>query len=180
MEAQRILLKIAYENQYKKDSENIIRRNAENITIFPPNSYVLVKYPDSGMGSKPPDKLMTYLRGPLRVINNIGPYYTLLNLVTNEQEEAHVKRLKPFLFDPDRVDPVDVANRDDCSFTVQKVITHQGNFKRKNSLEFLVQWEGYSESENSWVPWKELRLNQFLHEYLRGINMQKLIPKDCL
>jgi hypothetical protein len=99
MEAQRILLKIANENQYKKDSENIIRRTPENITIFPPNSYVLIKYPDSGMGSKPPDKLMTYLRGPLRVINNIGPYYTLLNLVTNEQEEAHAKKLKPFLVD---------------------------------------------------------------------------------
>ena len=92
MEAQRILLKIANENQYKKDSENIIRRTPENITIFPPNSYVLVKYPDSGMGSKPSDKLMTYSRGPLKVINNIGHYYTILNLITNEQKEDHVKR----------------------------------------------------------------------------------------
>jgi hypothetical protein len=180
LKAQQILLKIANENQLKRDTENIERKTPPYITVFPPNSYVLVGYPDTGMGTKPPDKLMTNLRGPLRVINTVGPSYTLLNLVNNEREVVHVKRLKPFLFDPDRVDPIDVANRDETFFQVHKILTHRGDFNRKKTLEFLVQWEGCPESDNLWLPWKELRTNEFLHKYLWNNNLQKHIPKNLL
>jgi hypothetical protein len=104
LKAQQVLLKIA--------TKNIAKRTPLEISQFPPDSYVLVEYPDTGLGKKPPNKLMTPLKGPNRVVENIGTEYRLLNLVNNKIEEVHVKRLRPFDFDPNRTDLRDVANAD--------------------------------------------------------------------
>jgi hypothetical protein len=180
LKAQQILLKIANEHQYKKDSEHLEKRTPETISVFPPNSYVLVSYPDSGFGPRPPNKLMTNLKGPYRVIKNTGADYTLLNLVNNKTESVHIKRLKPFLYDPRFTDPADIANRDDGFENVETVLKHKGDLNDKKNLEFLVKWEGCPESENSWLPWKELRSNEALHNYLRRKNLTKYIPKEFL
>ena len=131
LKAQQILLKIATENQLKRDSENIVKRTPNAISRFPPDSYVLVEYPDTGLGKKPPNKLMTALKGPYRVVENIGNNYRLLNLVNNKVEEAHVKRLQPFDFDPTHTDPRDVAYADVGFENVERILPHKGKFNRK-------------------------------------------------
>ena len=179
LKAQQILLKIANENQLKRDTENIERKTPPYITVFPPNSYVLVGYPDTGMGTKPPDKLMTNLRGPLRVINNVGPSYTLLNLVNNEQEVVHVKRLKPFLFDPDRVDPIDVANRDETFFQVHKILTHRGDFNRKKHWSFWYNGRDVPKVIICGFPGKNSEQMNFCTNICGIIICKSISPKIC-
>jgi hypothetical protein len=148
------------------------------ISQFPPDSYVLIEYPDTGLGKKPPNKLMTALKGPYRVVENIGAEYRLLNLVNNKIEEAHVKRLRPFDFDPTHTDPRDVANADVGFENVERVLTHKGKLTRKNTLEFKVHWEGCPDSEDSWLPWKELRSNEALHQYLIRLGRPNMVPRE--
>ena len=43
-----------------------------------------------------------------------------------------------------------------------------------------LRWLGYDESEDSWLPWSEVRNVPALHTYLRENGMTKLIPKEHL
>ena len=141
-------------------------------TEYASGDYVLVKY---RTGSAP-TRLHTKLKGPFRVISNLNNY-VLLDLVNNIHKHYHLTDLKPFIFDPSIVDPLDIARRDYLEFFIEKVIEHRGNPKRKKSLEFLIQWVGYDSSYNSWEPWNNFRDTECLHEYLRSKDMSNLIPK---
>ena len=80
----------------------------------------------------PPTRLHTSWRGPMRVLS----------------EEYHVSDMKKFLYDPDHVDPVDVARRDYMEFFVESIVSHRGNLTR-SAIEFLVKWRDYPDSQNS-------------------------------
>lgn len=107
-----------------------------------------------------------------------GDIYSLLNLVTNRTERYHVKRLKPFLYD-NKTDPRQEANRDEGVVDVRKILTHKVPAKDKKkygSYQFLVEW---ADGDNpTWLPWKALRTNGRLHEYLQANGMGQWVPKD--
>ena len=170
------LLLIAEQRQRSKDEEHIRQMN-HAITEFAVNSFVLCSYPKGRMGALPPTKLHTSLKGPFRVIKFIGPEYTILNLVTNKTEVVHVKRLQPFYYNALVDNPQDIAAKDYQEFRVERVLKHSGDARRKSSLDFLVRWQGYDETEDLWLPWKELRDNIKLHDYLRSAGLQRLLPK---
>ena len=146
------------------------------ITEFPINSYVLVNY--EGEDNKPPSKLHTYLRGPLRVVNYNGPIYTLQNLVDpTKLEDFHVKLLHPFKFDEDKVDPNKVAQHDEEYTDITEVLEHRFTNKkrRKTDLEFKLLWEG--DKEPKWYPWNStLGHAEKIHEYLSTNKLKKYIP----
>jgi hypothetical protein len=147
---------------------------------FPPGSYVLVEYSDSTLkGRGPPHKLMPFLRGPYRVVSNVGTRYTVLDLLTNKYEDVLIHKLHPFAYDEGSLDPMDVAGRDREEYKVQEILGHRGDPKLKSTLEFKVRWEGYDESYDTWEPWKQLRLVDKLHAYLKDNGMAGLIPMDC-
>ena len=85
--------------------------------------------------------------------------------------------MKKFLYDPDHVDPVDVARRDHMEFFVESIVSHRGNLTR-SAIEFLVKWRHYPDSENSWEPYSNLRDNVILHDYLTLNNLHRLINKQ--
>ena len=88
----------------------------------------------------------------MRVVNSENPRYTLFDLITNKEMDHHVSDMKPFIFNADLVDPVDVARRRDyMEFFSENVISYRGNLKRKTELEFQVKWLGYDETYNSWI-----------------------------
>ena len=153
----------------------------KKIISFPVGSYVLVEYDNTAIkGRGPPHKLMPFLRGPYRVVNNVGSRYTLLDLVTNKHTDVLFHRLHPFLYDKARMDPKEAACRDREEYEVERILGHSGDPRKKSEMKFFVKWKGYDDpKENTWEPWKTLRLVDKLHDYLEQNNMKNLIPKDC-
>ena len=58
----------------------------------------------------------------MRAVNGENSRYTLFDLITNKEKEYHVSDMKPFIFNVDLVDPVDVARRDYTEFFIENVI----------------------------------------------------------
>jgi hypothetical protein len=119
----------------------------------------------------------TYWRGPLRVITNNKSEYLLFDLIQNKEKSYHASDLKPFIFDPLHVNPLDIARRDYLEFFVEKVLDMTGDPKKVTTLKFLIKWLGYDDTHNTWEPYKEVRDVEILHTYLRTNNLSKIIPK---
>lgn len=162
------LIKIAYETQKAKDEFHM--RQSVGETVFPINSYVLQRY-----NQKPGGKFPNNWHGPKRVINFVKSVYTVQDLITGKNTETHVTNLKPFLYDPQHVNPTDIAMQDNQEFLIDHIMDHRGDRRDKTNMEFKVRWSGYDDSEDTWEPWKELRSTIQLHEYLRTHNMKSLI-----
>ena len=171
------LVKIAQLRQKHKDDEHLRKQKVGVITQDPPNSFVLVRYPDSAMGSRAPTKLHTHWKGPMRVISHQGSEYKVHDLVRNRDIKVHVSRLKAFEHDDRFHDTLSIAAKDYGEDEVEAILQHTGNPRRKTSMDFLVRWAGYDESEDLWLPWSSLLHNRALHTYLRNNNMERLIPK---
>jgi hypothetical protein len=178
------LIEVAQRTQRHQNAWHIAK-DSNGRTEFAINSYVLVAYP-RGMGDqrRPPSKLNTPWRGPLRVIRSHeeGRRYVLLNLVTNKEEIHHVSSLRAFIFDPMRIDPKDVAMSDQLEYWVDSVIAHRGDTRRvtnpENPFELQIHWTGFDHSKDSWEPWANVRLVDRVHDYLRTAGLSRLIPKD--
>ena len=176
LDKQKEIIDIAIRNQVESDQFHIATRGGkEGISEFPINSYVLVNY--EANDHKPPSKLHTFLRGPLRVVNRNGPIYTLENLVKNKLEDFHIKLLHPFMYDTALVDPREVAQHDEDQFGIVKVHDHRfTNIKQnKHHLEFLIEFD--DSTTPIWQPWSpDIRDNEQIHAYLEKNNMRKFIP----
>jgi hypothetical protein len=172
---QKEIIKIAIRNQEETDLFHLSQRGGKEITEFPPNSYVLVNY--EGEGHMPPSKLHTYLRGPVKVISNNGPIYTVQDLATDKLLDFHVKLLHPFDFDAAIVDPREVAKHDEDYFDIDKVEAHRfiGSKRNRTDLEFLILFEG--DKKATWQPWSiDLGRNEKIHRYLRSHELARYIP----
>jgi hypothetical protein len=147
----------------------------QNITVFPVGSYVLCRYSD-----RPPTRLHTKWHGPYRVVSFEGSEYVLANLITHKERSTHIKNLKIFRYDPAIGVPSDTARRDYMEYFVEKILNHSGDKKKPTSMSFHVKWLNFDDSHNTWEPWKELRLVEALHDYLRENNMKQHIPKNLV
>jgi len=154
--------------------------DTKKIDHFPIGSYVLLDYNPTALRERgPPHKLMPFKKGPFRVVNSVGSRYTLLDLITNKHEDAHIRQLSPFKYDAATMDPKKIAARDNEEYVVHEILAHKGNKKYKTSLEFKVRWEGYGPEHDTWEPWRNVRLVDKLHAYLYKHGMKSLIPQDC-
>ena len=98
-------------------------------------------YGDSG-GAKPPTKLHPRLMGPVVIVNSIKDTSTCRNLVTEDNEDFHVSRLREFHFQEEFVNPKDVAMRDNEEFVVDSIQKHRGDVTKLTSLEFAFDGLG--------------------------------------
>ena len=174
LQAQATILRIAQLNQQETDAFHLGRAPKGILTEFPVNSYVLVAYETEG--NRPPTKLHSRWRGPLKVVGHVGQTYTCLNLVTNKLEDFNINFLRPFKYDEERIDPYDVALRDNQYFEVERIDAHRGDANKVSNLQFRVKWIGFEEP--TWEPWRNVYKVGALHEYLRTHNMKRLIPKQ--
>ena len=99
------------EIQLRHNQRHMQEQNT-NYTSYDVNEYVLVEYPISTHHKGPPSKLMTNLRGPMKIVSKKRDNYTVLDLTTNKTEIIHVKRLHKFYYDPAQTDPRQVAKAD--------------------------------------------------------------------
>ena len=179
LKLQRKLLNRSYIIQHGLDNAHR-QATASKVTdaSYAKGSLVLVTYPETKMGSLPPTKFHPKLRGPYEVASSNGDAYTLKNLVTGKLEnEVHISRLRAYVHDAMHSDPAKVAQTDDHEFDVEAILDHVGDPKRKSDMEFRVRWKGYGSEDDDWLPWKALRDNIYLHQYLRRVGLAKLIPK---
>lgn len=173
LKAQGDLIKIAQEHQNKHDEYHMSKYET-GFTEFPINSYVLLAQPD---GERPTNKLKTNLQGPFRIVNINGAKYTIQNLLTSKNQDVHISRLKPFIFDNERTDPKEVAMHEQEEFLIEAIIAHRGDRTRRKTMEFKVRWAGYDSSHDSWEPYSNLRDTDQLLDYLKANNLKALINK---
>ena len=83
-------------------------------------SYVLAEY-ETGKSSK----FHTKRHGPYRVVNKLGPIYSLENLVTNKITDFHVLLLSEYLHDDDNSDIYKVAKIDEEFQEISSVLNHR-------------------------------------------------------
>ena len=172
LKTQDSLRKAAAKELLRTDLLHMTHKKQLQHTDYQPGTYVLVHY----RTGHPPTRLHTFWRGPMRVISGSNSRFTLYDLISHVEKEYHVSDMKPFLFDPLRVEPLDVARHDYMEFYIENILEHRGDLQRKTSLEFLVKWLGYADEHNSWTSYANLRDTEKLHEYLTSNNLQRLIP----
>ncbi len=137
---QHMLLIAAQENQHRSDQHHLVENDAE-ITEYPINSYVLYTPP---MGRS--NKLLPKHRGPYQVIGHEQSIYIIEDLIRGKTIKTHIHNLRPFVFDPLRINPTDVAQQNEQEFVVDEIIGHRGDHHKRSTMEFLVRWNGYDES----------------------------------
>ena len=164
----------------ESDDKHIASASTKVFTTYLPGTFVLTKYRNSSDLYPAPTRLHTYWKGPYKVISNNLSEYLLLDLVQHKQKSYHVTDLKPFIFDPLKTDPLDIARRDYLEFFIEKIIAMSGDVKRPSTLDFYVKWLGYDDTYNLWLPWKDLRTTEILHSYLRNHKLAYLVPKQFI
>ena len=113
----------------------------------------------------------------MKVVGVDKDAYELLNLVTRTVDTVHVSRIYPFLYDPEVIDPENVAIRDQGGFFVEDIVDAlMDRLLPKTQWSFKVRWAGYDESFDEWLDWNQLRDVEALHKYLRRNNLAKFIP----
>ena len=172
LQAQEDIIRIAKEHQEEHDVHHISMHTSER-TEFPINSYVLIQYENSE--HRAPSKLHPHLKGPFQVVNYAGSVYTVRNLVTNKLEDYHITNLRPFEYDPLRVDPRKVANVDQDMVDIDIILQHTGEPKRKGNMKFLVKW---SDGDQTWEYWNNVRRTEACHKYLEAHGMKHIIPRE--
>jgi len=129
---------------------------------------------------RPVNKLQTTRKGPMRVVSKQEDTYDLLDLVSRRVEIVYVSRIYPFNFAATKVDPENVAIRDQGEFIVDKIvdsIIDRG--LSKTTWSFRVRWLGYDDIYDEWLGWNELKNVEALHRYLRSNGLAKYIPKSA-
>jgi hypothetical protein len=172
LDKQAKILEIARNTQRTSDDAHIVEANP-NRTEFPINSYVLVQY-----RNRPPTKFHSRWGGPMRVVSNNTNEYTLQDLVTNKLKNYHITQLKAFEYDQMKTDPLDIARKEKDEYVVEKVLEHKGSGKTRKTLFFLIKWEGYDDSDNTWEPWEGVKDNQELLKYCYTHNLRKHLTAD--
>jgi hypothetical protein len=187
LKAQSAIIEIAQKNQLSADEAQLQRKEGkkrtrqQKIESLPIGSLVLAEYPPGlGNARRPPTKFHTKYQGPLRVAEVSGDMYTLQNLVTTKLSDHHISTIIPFKQGIHNCDPVEIALRDTNEFYVERIVAHRGDLTKKSTLMFKVRWLGYNERHDTWEPWRSLRAKDALHDYLREIGQEKLIPKEFI
>jgi hypothetical protein len=128
------LVKAAQKQQRSKDEKNLAKR-AKYILDIPIGSYVLVEYHSTILKKGPPNKFNTQLRGPFKVLRRNFNTIIIWNSLSRKEEEVIVTLCHPFLFNEKKVDPEDIARRDEISaHMVESVKAHSGEKKIFNGL----------------------------------------------
>ena len=149
--------------QLQSDQHKVVENDAE-ITDYPINSYVLYTPP---MGRI--NELLPKHKGPYQVRGQKQSIYIIEDLVLGKQIKTHVHNLRPFIFSPTRVNPIDIAQQNEQEFMVRDIIAHRGDHHRRSSMEFLVRC-------NSWEPYKVLMHENLFQDFPRLFQPRLVFP----
>jgi hypothetical protein len=170
-----------------KNSEEFQRLRAEMeeckapglVTKFQVGSYVLVRHEEQKVRARDPIiKLAPVLRGPMKVVEVDKDTYTLKDLVLEKNIKTHISNLRPFYFDNQTMDPLEIALRGTGLFIIDQILAHHGDTERVSTMDFLVHFKERGEIDNRWLKWSTVRNNRALHRCLLDQGLRALIPED--
>ena len=174
-----MLLQAAYERLLDETSMHIWkeqeRLREEYIgaipTDFKVGSFVLMSYL-----VRPPPKLSARWAGPYRIVSRRANSFELEDLTGGPSKTVDVSRLKPFIVSTG-VDVKAVAAADLGEALVDSILAHKGNGRKRESLEFQVQW---SDGDVTWEPWEKVKKLSAVDDYIKtypGTSLQYLLKK---
>jgi hypothetical protein len=176
IKTQDLLHKWATENQEKTNIKHLKKDNNKQITYFEVDSLVLAQHE-----VRKTSKLLPTWRGPFRVlsrkIREQGDIYTCQNLITMKVYDFHVTKLKQYIYDELRTNPIDAAAMDKDEFIVEAVLDHKFTHKDKKAsdLNLLIKWKGFPNPE--WNAYStSIRKVKVVHDYLILKRLMHLIP----
>jgi len=152
-------------------SENASKREERgnliiDVPVFDVEDYVLLTYP-----SRPPSKLAGLYRGPMVVNRRLRQdLYEVRDLITDRLSDVHISRMLALNVpdDASREDILRLAGLDHGEYVVDSIVDHRRVGSRKYDLEFLVRWQGYEPSEDTWETYTNVKDLAALDTYLKA------------
>jgi hypothetical protein len=171
MVAQSIILHDAAEVQKGVVDRRLNQSQEKNqLEIYQINELVLVLNNEENQFAK--DKLTTPWIGPFRVVN----YDTVKGIYKLEYIDQsgkfifiHGSRLKKFVGDVQKNNPVQIAAADKDEYIVEKIVEHyvEGNPKRYKNYQFRVKYIGDDDVKDyRWLSYMDVRNLSALDEYI--------------
>ena len=138
--------------------------------------------------NQPSKKFKSRFIGPYKVIKKISSQAYELSLPSSMKVHPvfHISLLKEFYSSPSNiplVDNIPAANdliHGDDHFHVQslldhKIAHHPSTYHKGPALLFLVHWENYDSSHDSWEPYISIKRTDAFEEYLKTSDKFRLL-----
>jgi hypothetical protein len=150
-----------------------MREAASFSHVLPVNSYVLYRPPDNSRL-----KMQMPKTGPYIVVSILGDKYSIQDLLTHKVVNTHASNLSEFRYDPTSgLNHIEVAARNAGEFSVDKIVDHTGNVRRRSDMTFHLRWKGYTPDDDTWQPIKTVRETQAFVDYCRVKKLSSLVSK---
>ena len=181
------IIALAQSTQYTINQEHMRRKNNQGnqVTGYDINDYVIYEHPASLLtGDSRPDKLAMHYKGPYRITAIDGSRITIQNLVNTQITIAHISQLRPFIYDPIYINPVEVARNAGEEFEIDSIVAVRGKRNRhsrllRTDLEIKVHWLGYSDRYDTWEPYSEMKLNETFQQYCWDNDLRYLLIAEA-
>ena len=117
----------------------------------------------------------------------IGPFLVKAKISTSNYELAlpkgmkvhpvfHISLLEPAPADAKVDESAQARMEEEREYVAERIVASR---KRGRGVQYLVKWEGYDESENTWEPPKHLRkCQQLLREFHQTKQDQEALPRS--
>lgn len=161
--------------QKSKDHQQMVidkylDKSPPNPTTFHVNDLVLVQVPTHEKHSK----IRSVWNGPMTITKVNGNAYTCQNLISLEEKQFHVERLKIYKPDP-HVSDKEAALWDSKEYIIDEIIDHQPG-PTKAKWKFLVRWLDYGVDDDSWEPFVNVKHTSQFAKYIRQHRLKPFPP----
>ena len=157
--------------------QQALRESRQNTTkhcnMYQPGDLVLWN-PREHTHSFRTTKLAPKLLGPYVVESQDRNEIHCVHQHLNTSHVFHASRISPYVGTSSDAKHIGLLDSDES--IIEKIIAHKGTWKSLPAMQFLVHWQGYDDTADSWEPWKSLRHAAALHAYLRSNKLDKYIP----
>jgi hypothetical protein len=118
---------------------------------------------------------------PYIVMSISGDKYSIQDLLTHKLIDTHVSNLSEFKYDPSSsMQPIEVAAHNAGEFFVEKIIDHNGLVRNRKDMTFLVRWKGYTNKDDTWESYDNVRQTQAFVDYCTEQKMRSLVSKNLI